>query len=92
MKHTKNLRIIPVKTLLGPDEFLEFEKECAEADVKHSPLLRNLALGWMAERKNNRRSTNSELPACGHNMSISYSGRSHGQVNYGATRRMNRRL
>lgn len=92
MKHLKNPRIIPVKFLLSADEFLEFEKECAAADVKHSPLSRDLALGWMAEQKNSRRSTNSELPACGHNMATSYVGRSHGQVNYGATRHMSRRL
>lgn len=87
----KNTRDIPVKALFSADEFLELQKECAAADVKHSPLLRNLALGWMTERKDSRRHANMELPACGHALSMSLPNRASANVNYGATH-MRRRL
>lgn len=92
MPYPKTPRVIEVKSLFSADEFLELKKECEAADVKRSPLLRDLALNWMAERKDSRQSHSKELPACGHNKAMSYAGRSHGQVKHGAANHMRRRL
>jgi len=92
MPYTKNPRVIEVKALLSDGEFSELKRACAAADVKVSPLLRGLANAWIAEQKHSRQQANQELPACGHKAAMSYSGRSHGQINYGAANHMRRRL
>lgn len=47
----KSAKIIVVKTLLSPEEFLAFDAECKLIDAPQSRVLRNLARSWMAERK-----------------------------------------
>ena len=56
-------RNIEVKTLLNADEFVDLERECKAADVTRSKLLRDLAKGWMADRKDSRRQHQAERPA-----------------------------
>ncbi|WBS00241.1 hypothetical protein OU994_18135 [Pseudoduganella sp. SL102] len=68
-------RNIEVKTLLNADEFLELEKECTAADVSRSKLLRDLAKGWMAERKGSRSRPPAERPGYGQNMAMLLPGR-----------------
>ena len=68
-------RNIEVKTLLNADEFVELQQECAAADVKHSKLLRDLAKGWLADRKDSRRQQQTERPAYGQNLAMSLPGR-----------------
>lgn len=63
-------RNIEVKTLLNADEFVELQQECNAADVKHSPLLRNLAKAWIAEQKDKRRQRQAERPTYGQNMAM----------------------
>ncbi|WUR15683.1 hypothetical protein E7V67_011445 [[Empedobacter] haloabium] len=63
-------RDITVKTLLNADEYLDFDQECAIADKKHSPLLRDLAKQWMAEQKHKRQQRNMERPVYGQNMAM----------------------
>jgi len=63
-------RNIEVKTLLNADEFVELQQECVAADVKHSTLLRNLAKGWLAERKDSRQQQRMERPTYGQNMAM----------------------
>lgn len=68
-------RNIEVKTLFNADEFIDLQQECRAADVKHSTLLRNLAKGWLAERKDTRRQVQSERPGYGQNMAMLLPGR-----------------
>ncbi|MDN4061166.1 hypothetical protein QPK31_23380 [Massilia sp. YIM B02769] len=68
-------RNIEVKTLFNADEFVELQQECAAADVKHSTLLRNLAKGWLADRKDTRRNQHAERPTYGQNMAMLLPGR-----------------
>lgn len=68
-------RNIEVKTLFNADEFIDLQQECAAADVKHSTLLRNLAKGWLADRKNNRRHQQVERPTYGQNIAMLLPGR-----------------
>jgi hypothetical protein len=63
-------RNIEVKTLLNADEFVELQQECAAADVKHSTLLRSLAKGWLADRKDKRHQQQAERPTYGQNMAM----------------------
>ena len=88
----KNTRDLHVKALFSAEELTELKKECKSADVKRSPLLRDLALSWMAERKNSRMSANRELPGCGHNLPMSFSGRGHSHPGHGGAHQMRRRL
>ncbi len=71
----KSPRNIEVKTLLNADEFVELQEECAAADVKHSTLLRTLAKGWLAERKDKRAQRQVERPGYGQNMAMLLPGR-----------------
>jgi hypothetical protein len=68
-------RNIEVKTLFNADEFIALQQECAAADVKHSTLLRNLAKGWLADRKDTRRHQQVERPTYGQNMAMLLPGR-----------------
>ena len=79
---------ICVKTLLNPDEFVEFDRECAAADVKHSPLLRDLAKSWLAERKATRAQQQMEWPSPGQNVAMLLPGR----PNFGARGQLRMRL
>jgi hypothetical protein len=68
-------RNIEVKTLFNADEFIDLQQECAAADVKHSTLLRNLAKGWLADRKDTRAQQRQERPVYGQNMAMLLPGR-----------------
>lgn len=68
-------RNIEVKTLFNADEFIALQQECAAADVKHSTLLRNLAKGWLDDRKDKRAQQRQERPAYGQNMAMLLPGR-----------------
>lgn len=92
MKRTKNLRIIPVKSMFSADPFLEFEEECDIKEISMSTVLFELAKDWTKKQKHSRQQANKELPSCGHNLANSYSGRSYGQVKHGAVNHMRRRL
>lgn len=61
----KNPRTIVVKTLLNPDEFLEFSEQCQAEDVPQSKKLRDLARGWLAERNGKARQQRQEWSAHG---------------------------
>lgn len=50
-----NTRNIPVTTLFSENEFSDFKKACANADVKQSAQLRSLAHAWMRRQTNDRR-------------------------------------
>lgn len=63
-------RNIEVKTLLNADEFVELQAECRAADVKHSTLLRTLAKGWLADRKDKRARARLERPTYGQNVAM----------------------
>lgn len=63
-------RNIEVKALFNADEFVALKAECEAADVKHSTLLRNLAKGWLADRKDKRAQQRPERPAYGQNMAM----------------------
>lgn len=76
-------RKITVKMLLSVDEYVEFNAACDVADTKHSPQLRRLVKGWIAQPKNKRGSIEKEGPAMGHPMAMSLPGR----INYGARMR-----
>ncbi|WP_338762071.1 hypothetical protein [Massilia sp. METH4] len=66
----KSPRNIAVKALLSADEFVEFEKERAAADVKVSPLLRDYLKRWTNEQKHKRAQATREWPAYGQNMAM----------------------
>jgi hypothetical protein len=68
-------RNIEVKTLLNADEFIELQKECAAADVKHSPLIRDYLKRWTAEQKHKRAQAQREWPGYGQNMAMSLPAR-----------------
>jgi hypothetical protein len=68
-------RNIEVKTLLNADEFVELEKECKAADVTRSKLLRDLAKGWLADRKDSHQRRQMERPGYGQNMAMLLPGR-----------------
>lgn len=72
MKHPRN---IEVKALFDADEFIELKTECDAADVSRSKLLRDLAKGWLAERKDKRSHPQPERPAYGQNMAMLLPGR-----------------
>lgn len=76
-------RTIEVKTLLNDIEFAEFQNECAVADVKHSPLIRNLLKGWLADRQTNhkRKSDATEWPGSYHRQAMLLPSRG---TNYGS--------
>lgn len=63
-------RNIEVKALFNADEFVELQQECEAADVTRSKLLRDLAKGWLAERKDKRSRRAEERPAYGQNMAM----------------------
>ncbi len=63
-----NARNIVVKTLLSADEFLTFETACKHSDISQSKALRDLANGWVNDR---RVGWIAERPACGHRRHIS---------------------
>lgn len=63
-------RNIEVKTLLNADEFVDLERECKEADVTRSKLLRDLAKGWLADRKDSRQQRQAERTAYNQNMAV----------------------
>lgn len=63
-------RNIEVKTLFNVDEFLELQEECDAADVTRSKLLRDLAKGWLADRKDSRRQEQRERPVYSQNMAM----------------------
>lgn len=63
-------RNIEVKALFNADEFVELQQECEAADVTRSALLRGLAKGWLAERKDKRSRRAEERPAYGQNMAM----------------------
>jgi hypothetical protein len=63
-------RNIEVKALFNADEFIELERECAAADVTRSKLLRDLAKGWLADRKDSRQPRQQERPGYGQNMAM----------------------
>lgn len=68
-------RNIEVKALFNADEFIELERECAAADVTRSKLLRDLAKGWLADRKDSRQHRQMERPTYGQNMAMLLPGR-----------------
>lgn len=72
MKHsTKSPRTIVVKTLLSPDEFLDFEKACSSSDVSHSGVLREFVKGFVARVKNGMAPpAKKEWPGAGQNMAM----------------------
>ena len=47
----KSLRVIEIKTLFNADEYTAFRDECLVADVSHSKQLRDLAKGWVNDRR-----------------------------------------
>jgi hypothetical protein len=47
----KNPKSLPVKAYVSVDEYLEFEKACVIADVKHSRILRDLLNDWTRQVK-----------------------------------------
>ena len=63
-------RNIEVKTLLNADEFVDLERECKAADVTRSKLLRDLAKGWMADRKDSRQQRQVERTGYGQNTAM----------------------
>lgn len=81
-------RTIVVKTLLNADEFLALSEECKTADVPQSKLLRDLAKGWLAERKATRDQRQPERSGAGQNMAMLLPGR----ANYGARGQLRMRL
>ena len=71
-------RVFEVKVLLNEDEFNEFDTECAQADVKHSPNLRRLAKDWIARQRNDRAArSRAEWPPAGQNMAMLLPGRAN---------------
>lgn len=72
MKHrAKTPRTIVVKTLLNPDEFLEFDEVCAASDVPHSKALRDLVKGLVDKFRNGMpQPARKEWPSAGQNMAM----------------------
>lgn len=68
-------RTIEVKTLMNPDEYMEFRQECEAEDVPHSTLLRNLAKEWVRNRNVSHARAKAERPACGHGPAMFLPGR-----------------
>jgi hypothetical protein len=70
-KSAKAPRTIVVKTLLSPDEFLEFDSACTDSDVSHSGMLRELLKGFVARCKNSMPPpAKKEWPGQGQNMAM----------------------
>jgi hypothetical protein len=64
-------RTIVVKTLLSPDEFLEFNNVCCASDMSHSSLIREMVKAFIAWHRNNRPPPGKpEWPKVGHNMAM----------------------
>lgn len=68
-------RHIVVKTLLNPDEFLEFERHCKASDLTHSRAIRDLVKHWLHRSSAGLRR---ERPRPGQNMALSFPGRRGG--------------
>lgn len=67
----KSPRTIVVKTLLNPDEFVDFDKACAASDVSHSKALRDLLKGFVALCRNGMPPpAKREWPGAGQNMAM----------------------
>lgn len=67
MKHP---RTIVVKTLLNPDEFIEFSAQCEADDVPQSRKARDLIKGWLAERNSKAQAQHHDRPGYGQNMAM----------------------
>jgi len=71
-------RVFEVKALLNEDEYNEFIQACAAADIKHSPNLRQLAMGWVKRQTNHRPvQGRMEWPVSGQNMAMLLPGRAN---------------
>ena len=63
-------RNIEVKALFNADEFVELKDECKAADIARSALLRDLAKGWLADRKDSRQQRQMERTGYGQNQAM----------------------
>lgn len=66
----KSPRTIVVKTLLNPDEYVEFSTQCEADDVPQSKKLRDLARGWLSERNGKAQQQRQERPSYGQNVAM----------------------
>ncbi|MBY0242318.1 MAG: hypothetical protein K2X55_23695 [Burkholderiaceae bacterium] len=72
MKNAKPPRDVVVKTLLSPDEFLDFRDVCAASDVSHSAALREMVKGLVDKFRANGKaqSARKEWPGAGQKLAM----------------------
>jgi hypothetical protein len=66
----KDLRDNEVKAYFDSSEFKELKAACSAAKVKHSRLLRDLALDWMRQRQSTGTQAQDDRPNSGRNWAL----------------------